>query len=290
MPKTHMKFVDDMTLAGALNLKECLVPNPDVNQPLPLAYHDRTQHVLPESNNDMQDQLDRLIQYCKDKSMKINYEKTKVVLFNTARNYDFMPKLSVKKDIHLEVVEEFKLLGLIFQSNLRWQANTDYMCQKAYSRLWMLRRLKKLGAEKTEMLDVYLKQVRCVLEMGVAVWEPRLTQEQSKQLERVQKCAFYVIMGNDHSNYDDDVKELCSEKLSDRRYNLCLKFSKKSEKHEKFKNWFKPTDERPQPLPNTRSEKTELKYKPVTVRTERYKESPLPYLTDILNNYYSKKK
>ena len=52
-----------------------------------------------------------------------------------------MPKLCIEDNTQLEVVEEFKLLGLIFQSNLRWQANTDYMCKKAYARLWMLRGL-----------------------------------------------------------------------------------------------------------------------------------------------------
>ena len=66
MSNTHMKFVDDMTLAGAMNLKECLVPNPDVNQPFPLAYHDRTQHVLPDTKNLMQEHLDNIIQYCQD--------------------------------------------------------------------------------------------------------------------------------------------------------------------------------------------------------------------------------
>ena len=57
MPSTHIKFVDDMTLAAVLNLKEGLVPNPDVNQPFPLSYHDRTQHVLPDGQNVMQEQL-----------------------------------------------------------------------------------------------------------------------------------------------------------------------------------------------------------------------------------------
>jgi hypothetical protein len=42
IPNIHLKFVDDMTLGEAFNLRECLVPNPDPNQPLPLAYHDRT--------------------------------------------------------------------------------------------------------------------------------------------------------------------------------------------------------------------------------------------------------
>ena len=52
----------------------------------------------------------------------------------------------------------------------------------------MLERLKKLGANQTEMVDVYNKQVRCVMELAVAVWTPGLTKEESYQIERVQKC------------------------------------------------------------------------------------------------------
>ena len=220
--------------------------------------------------------------------MRINHEKTKVVVFNTSRKYDFPPKLSILDDVYLEVVEEFKLLGVIFQSNLRWQANTDFICKKAYSRLWMLRRLKTLGANVEEILDVYFTQVRCVLEMAVVVWEPGLNQAQHKQIERVQKCAFYVIMGEQYSNYDNALKALKSETLSERRIKLCLNFAKKSETNHKFKNWFVPDVAVPQPLPHTRSDKTiiQLKYKPVTVRTDRYRDSPLPYMTTLLNDHY----
>ena len=261
IPNIHVKFVDDMTLATALNPRECLVPNP-VQQPYPLTYHDRTKHVLPDHRNVMQEELNKMIQYCTENSMRINHEKTKVVLFNTSRKYDFPPKLSVLDDVYLEVVEEFKLLGVIFQSNLRWQANTDFICKKAYSRLWMLRRLKTLGANIEEILDVYFTQVRCVLEMAVVVWEPGLNQAQHKQIERVQKCAFYVIMGEQYSNYDNALKALKSETLSERRSKLCLNFAKKSETNHKFKNWFVPDVAVPQPLPHTRSDKTiiQLKY------------------------------
>jgi hypothetical protein len=94
-----------------------------------------------------------------------------------------MPRLYIKDDKNLEVVKEFKLLGIIFQSIFRWQTNTDYICQKAYSCMWMLRRLKHMGANNSEILDVYSRQVKCVLEMGVAVWEPGLTKAQGQQLE-----------------------------------------------------------------------------------------------------------
>ena len=137
----------------------------------------------------MQAQLDKMVMYCEENDMKINIAKTKVVLFNSARNYDFMPNLQIGNNVLLEVVEEFKLLGLIFKSNLTWQANTEYMCRKAYARLWMLRRLKALGARDDEILDVFYKQIRSVLELAVAVWQPRLTLAENKQIERVQKCA-----------------------------------------------------------------------------------------------------
>ena len=238
---THVKYVDDMTLAVALNLRKSLEPNPDVNLPFPLNYHDRTQQVLPDSKNVMQEDLNRIIQYCQDNNMRINQEKTKVVLFNTARANDFMPNLSILENHNLEVVEEFKLLGVIFQSNLRWQANTGFLCQKAYSHLWMLR-LKSFGADQESILDVYHKQVRCVFELNVAVWEPGLNQAQIKQLERVQKCAFYVIMGDQYFDYESAVKSLKSDKLSDRRIKLCLKFAKKCEKSTKFNNWFEPAE------------------------------------------------
>ena len=82
---------------------------------------------------------------------------------------------------------------------MKWSDNTDYICQKGYERLWMLRRLKGLGASEAEMLDVYHKQVRSVLELAVPVWQPAITQQETKQIERVQRCALYIILGDDYT-------------------------------------------------------------------------------------------
>ena len=138
--------------------------------------------------------------------MIINTDKTKVVLFNAARKYDFQPQLTLDGTSQLEVVEEFRLLGINFQSNLSWQSNTDLMCLKGYSRIWMIRRLSKLGASQTDMLDVYNKQIRCVLELAVAVWTPWLTKQEGYQIERVQKCALHDILGETYLSFDSAVK------------------------------------------------------------------------------------
>ena len=207
------------------------------------------------------------------------------MIFNPSRTYDGTPKLTLSGmgGEHLEVVENFRLLGVIMRSDMKWYDNTNHICQKGYARLWLLRRLKNLGASVSELLDVYEKQVRSVLEMAVPVWQAALTQQESIKIERVQRCAFYIILGEDFKSYGEALCSLKFDKLADRRIKLCEKFAKKSLKHEKYQNWFSLNEK--QSMKNTRKNSKEKanKFKPVRTRTERYRKSPLPYLTEILN-------
>ena len=292
LPNIHLKYVDDMSLAQSLNLKECLISNPNPNPARPLAYHDRTHHLLPTNACQLQDQIDQLVNYSQANQMQINENKSKVMIFNTGRKYAGMPKLTLsgEGDNYMEVVEQFKLLGVILRSDMRWYDNTDYICQKGYSRLWMLRRLKGLGASETEMMDVYEKQVRSVLELAVPVWQPALTQIEMKQIERVQRCALYIILGEEYYSYDHAMDLLECENLNDRRYRLCENFAKKSLRHPKYQNWFSENREAPPNISTRNGEKImRTKFNPVQTRTDRYQNSPLPYLTGILNKLMTKK-
>ena len=66
--------------------------------------------------------------------MKLNYNKTKIIVFNPCRNIDFMPEMTID-DHELEVVDEIRLLGLIIRSNMKWISNTKNMIAKANKRL-----------------------------------------------------------------------------------------------------------------------------------------------------------
>ena len=104
------------------------------------------------------------------------------------------------------------------------------------------------------MLDVYQKQVRSVLELAVPVWQAGLTQQEVKQIERVQRTAFYIILGDNYKDYDNALDLLQCDRLAERRYKLCKNFVKKAVRNEQFKNWFCLNDD---PVPNftTRSDK-----------------------------------
>ena len=52
------------------------------------------------------------------------------------------------------------------------------------------------------IIDTYNKEIRSLLEMAVPVWHSGLTKKQSKDIERVQKTALYIIFGENYHDYD----------------------------------------------------------------------------------------
>ena len=121
---------------------------------------------------------------------------------------------------------------------MRWNTHTKHMCAKAYSKLWMLRNLKRFGANTVDLVDIYRTQCRSVLEMAVPAWSAGLTISCSNQIERVQKTALAIILGENYVSYENALKTLKLDKLSDRREKLCITFAVKSYKSDKFKKWF----------------------------------------------------
>ena len=89
-------------------------------------------------------------------------------------------------------------------------------------------------------------------------------QAERLEIERLQKSALYIILGEEYESYKLALKKLDLDDLESRRNKLCLKFGKKAEKHEKFNKWFKPNND---PV-NTRQEK--LKYCDVQYSHDRF--------------------
>ena len=116
------------------------------------------------------------------------------MLFNTSTTNDCQPEMSIDGVI-LEVVKEMKLLGVIITEDLKWHENTSYISKKAMGRLWVLRRLRNMGASRATLLDVYCNQVRSVVEYAAVVWNGALTIDNVAQLERVQRSVFLSSYG-----------------------------------------------------------------------------------------------
>ena len=91
----------------------------------------------------------------------------------------------------------------------------------------LLHKIVKLSAPVEDMVEIYTSYIRSILEQSCTVWHSSLTQENTQDLERVQKSAVRIILGENYTTYEEGLQSLMLAKLSDRREKLSLKFAKK---------------------------------------------------------------
>ena len=214
-----------MTQCVAIDLKRDTILDPNPTKDLPKQYHERTGHVLPPDSNCIQEQVEQLIKYAQENKMKLNEDKTKIMLFNRATTIDVLPQVKLSDSKFIELVEETKLLGIMIQSDMNWKSNTKSLLTKGFKRIWMLRNLKRYGATDQHLVEVYIQQVRSILEMASPVWTAELTKIEINRLERVQKTAVAVIRGGQHTTYAEGLAHLKLKTLESRREELNLKFA-----------------------------------------------------------------
>ena len=123
------------------------------------------------------------------------------MVINFSKLMSFPPNLTLGGSDLLREVAVTKLLGVQIQSNLKWQKNTDYICQKASKRIWLIRRLKKIGIGTDLLKDFYVKEIRPLLELSVPVWHSGLTLAQSHQIERIQRLIVSLIFSEHNFSY-----------------------------------------------------------------------------------------
>ena len=179
----------------------------------------------------------------------------------------------------VERVHVFKFLGVLLDDNLKWDSHVDAVCAKASIRLHLLKILKRCSLNSDDLLYFYTTVIRPILEYACPAWHNSLTNEQSRQIESVQKRALSIIFGHTWGHYD----QLCSDKqiltLHNRRTELSKSFFNQSVLDKKSCLHYLL------PLPRTGfvdKLRSRLQYIPQTAKTGRFQHSFLIY---SLNNY-----
>ena len=141
--------------------------------------------------------------------------------------------------------------------------------------------MKVLDVEPLVILDVYLKEIRSLLELAVPAWNSDLTQKQIADIERVQRVAVSIILsdsktGSSEFSYNMALVILDLEPLEVRREKLCKTFARKTLKT-RHNDIFKVN-------PNQHYTRNKPEFFENRCNTRRYFNSPVNYLTRLLNN------
>ena len=218
------------------------------------------------------------------REMRLNCGKTKIFITNFTTNHQFVTALTIPGQPNpIETTSETKLLGYWLTLDMKPETHVKFIVDKCYQRLWAVRKLKRAGVQTDDLLKFFFMKIRSVLESSSPVFHSMLTLDDTQEIERIQKITFRIILGSEYDSYTDACKQLSVESLESRRRTLSLNFALKLLDSPQHQNFFQFTERnniflRRQPILKT-----------PFAKTERYKNSPLPALTRLLNEYFEQK-
>ena len=172
-----------------------------------------------------------------------------------------------------------KILGFIFGSKPTVRPHIDYMIGKAKRKLWLLRHVKRAGLPESDLLKFYIAFIRPTLEYAAPTFHSMLTADMTDKIEGIQRRASKLIFGWD-THYDDIIASGRMITLEKRREELAEKFAKKTCKNPRFSHWFQEKDYSRINIRHGNRKKYEERF----ARTERLRNSPVYYMTRLLNN------
>ena len=159
----------------------------------------------------------------------------------------------------------------------------QWLVRKANAKMELLRRVASFGASVDDLKNIYVLFIRSQLEQSAVVWHSSLTDINKNDLERIQKSAFKIILGDKYRSYRKSLQELELDTLEQRRENLCLNFALKAIENEKTKHMF--------PLRNTKNKmktRNEEIFEVQKANTNRLKDSAIIYMQRLLNHHIQK--
>ena len=199
------------------------------------------------------------------------------MIFNYTNKYQFTTRLSVNNH-PIEVIKSTRLVCTIVQDDLCWDLNTKEIVRKANARMELLRKVAAFCDNQEELRNIYILFVRSILEQSATVWHSSLSKDNRNDLERVQKTALKVIMGQKYHSYRNALNKLNLENLNERRENLCLTFAQRTSNHQTMKKMF-PLNEKTCKMITRNPER----FKVQCALNERLKNSPIIYMQNLLN-------
>ena len=93
--------------------------------------------------------------------MQLNETKSNYMIFSRSST-EFATRLTMNGNT-LERTEEVKLVGVWVTTFLDWDKNTRELCKKAFARMTMLTKLRYVGTQMEDLIDVYILYIRSIL-------------------------------------------------------------------------------------------------------------------------------
>ena len=143
----------------------------------------------------MQDNINGIAGWADEWKMKLNSDKTQVLIISTSKeDLSWKPALFLNGK-QLEVVGEYKFLGVIIDSGLRFTAHVRKVVAKCRRRNNILRCLagKDWGQSLETQRALYATYIRSAIEYASPSWYPWISESAKQMIERIQNESLRIM-------------------------------------------------------------------------------------------------
>ena len=156
-----------------------------------------------------------ILAWLKSNKLLINKSKTKMTVFHTSQRIVQYPSITIN-DTNVEIVDDFKFLGITLNKHLKWTTHTDMIANKISKYIGVLNRLKHTIPPRI-LITLYNTLILPHFYYGLPLWG-----HHTSRLHKPQKRALRTITNSKFNAHSESIcKRLNILKLPD-LYNLPL--------------------------------------------------------------------
>lgn len=132
------------------------------------------------------------VSWCELNQLQLNTSKTKEMMIDFRRTSSQFTPVNIQ-GLDIEVVENYKFLGVHLNNRLDWSDNTHALYKKGQSRLHLLRRLRSFVVCRALLRTFYDSVVASAIFYAVVCWRGGSTDRDRKRLNKLIRRASSVL-------------------------------------------------------------------------------------------------
>jgi hypothetical protein len=148
--------------------------------------------LLFGDENDHGSALLEFVLWCDENLLEMNVKKTKEMLFDFRRGTRDVDECVIH-DEKVEIVSTYKYLGTVFDHQLKWDANTDFVVKRGQQRLYLLRKLNSFSVSSVILTRFYQSFIESLLTFSFVCWFNNLSVKDRNSLVSIVNISSKII-------------------------------------------------------------------------------------------------
>ena len=135
-----------------------------------------------------EEEFDNMRHWCKHNGLFLNEKKTRIMLIDKTKSGQNFSIAGI------QLIHEMKILGVVIQEDLKWDAHINHICKLASRRVYLLKVLKQMPIPACDLVQIYKAYIQSILEYNSPLFVGA-SKRCCSNLERIRKRCHRIICG-----------------------------------------------------------------------------------------------